>query len=478
MLSLTRAGSMQPALLFGVFEDESGYALNLRNPSGVRFLTRPAVDRLRALYVDEDHVPNLQPESVRPGSIEAQLVMHGLASTGQALASRPKPAKALSVWLHIVNACNIACRYCYIPGLQKAALPESVAKYTMTVETAERVVRSLIEHCSQQAIEQLQLKFAGGEPTLALDLIDHICSLAKRLGEEHQIKVGFRILTNGVFDPRLTVPVLARHRIGTSISLDGPRLPHDAIRFVSKGRSLPGSEVAQARTGTWDHILGSVRALLDHGVRPYILSTLTPGNIKHVKELTDFCVGQRLGFRLSPVRDSSSHQRPGVLSDYIGELTALYENLGHALPVDMPLERFARFAEWNLKRPKQIACGTCSGMLAVDQTGKASSCQMRLDSPLGDISVESTSDVWRKIRSHPDNEFLVHPERKTRECTTCAWQRTCAGGCPEHTRMAEGTTNAPSPWCDLYYALFPVYVRSVARQMKRRLETTMASATP
>jgi radical SAM protein with 4Fe4S-binding SPASM domain len=203
---------------------------------------------------------------------------------------------------------------------------------------------------------------------------------------------------------------------------------------------------------------------------------LTPGNIREVDELATFCIEQRIGFRLSPVRDTSSHKQPGAVETYIDKLTLLYDKLGRELPVDMPLERFARFAEWNLKRPKQIACGTCSGMMAIDQTGNTSSCQMRLDVPLGNVTSEPMAEVWQRVRLHPDNEFLVHPERKSRECTTCAWQRTCAGGCPEHTRLVSATTNAPSPWCDLYYTLFPVYVRSVARQMKRRLHAHVPSA--
>lgn len=148
--------------------------------------------------------------------------------------------------------------------------------------------------------------------------------------------------------------------------------------------------------------------------------------------------------------------------------------MGENHPLELPIGSFARFAEWSLRGRKNLPCGSCRGMLAVGESGQVASCQMRLDHPMANVGDKGFDQVFDTFRHSPDYRFFIHPEEKTGACTGCALRYTCAGGCPEHTRMVFGSNNHASPWCGLYTALMPEYVSSIGRQMERVQNATQS----
>ena len=263
-------------------------------------------------------------------------------------------------------------------------------------------------------------------------------------------------------------------KFGVSISLDGNRDSHDKIRFTLARKSIDSLKQQTAREGTWDVILENIDKLISIGIKPYILCTITRDNYSTLRELVELCVSKNIGFRLSPVRDKTSHAISGLQDAILEELKSIYSWLGESLPVSMPLERFARFSEWNLTVRKQIVCGSCRSTMSVDHLGNVASCQMRMDKPFGNLKNISVKAIFDNIKTSDFNSYIVSPHTKTGECISCFWRYTCAGGCPEHTRNALGTLNSPSPWCDLYMNLLPVYVRAVANQIKRAIATRVS----
>ena len=309
-----------------------------------------------------------------------------------------------------------------------------------------------------------------GEPTLNVKLIEENCQLSKQCSEKYGVKIGFRILTNGVFIDEEIYSVFSKFKFGVSISVDGEPEVHDSVRFtIPRSRSQSNSE-GGTKQGTWDTINKNILRLLDIDIKPYILCTITPKNYLNIMGLVKYCVDNHIGFRLSPVRDLGSHKKEGLTEAILDELIRVYQWLGENILTSMPIERFARFAEWNLSVKKQVVCGSCKSMLSVDQDGGTSSCQMRMDASFGNLNTESLESVFKKIKTSEENQYIASPETKTGECAKCYWRYTCAGGCPEHTRSVCGTTNSSSPWCLLYAKLFPHYIRAIARQMKRAVD--------
>lgn len=462
------------------FADGSGFAFNLEQPSGVKYLTRRTYDLFDEL-IQRHGDPPVIPDHGSTNAT-AELVRHGLASSAASgFSGSPSRARipTMTVWFHISNACNLSCSYCYIPNLTKAVRPDGLEEHLMPWHTAETAIRKLFGFCESEGFRRLQIKFAGGEPTLNPDVIVRSCELAETLGATTGIDPSFRILTNGVFDAEKLVPIFRRYRVGVSISVDGDPIAHNETRFTVLARQsrnpvfplIPIDQThGRTRQGSWSRIESNVDQLLANGLKPYLLCTLTESNYQRIHSMIRFCFDRRIGFRLSPIRDKHSHAREGLQADMVESLSATYRWIGENYPASMPIERFARFAEWNLRAPKELACGTCRSMMAIDQRGTIASCQMRMDTAFGDSTIGDIADAFRDIRASADNTFLVSPHRKTGSCVTCDWRFVCAGGCPEHTRSVSGTPNTPSPWCALYMDLLPAYVRAVATQLKKGVD--------
>jgi radical SAM protein with 4Fe4S-binding SPASM domain len=170
------------------------------------------------------------------------------------------------------------------------------------------------------------------------------------------------------------------------------------------------------------------------------------------------------------VRDSISHLKPGLSSKILEELSSLYARLGESMPIDLPIQRYAAFGDWNPAVKKEAICSACRNYAAIDHRGNVASCQMGLSRAKESILQDSFASVFSRLQKAEENLYLIMPNAKSGSCSKCYWRFACAGGCPEHTRIVKATTNASSPWCELYSGLLPAYLRAIAIQSKRRVE--------
>ncbi|RMD92256.1 MAG: hypothetical protein D6814_17180, partial [Calditrichaeota bacterium] len=67
----------------------------------------------------------------------------------------------LMAWLHVTNACNLRCSYCYLHKTN-VSMPPSVGR-----QAIEAVFRAARQH----GYRKIKLKYAGGEATLNLPLV-------------------------------------------------------------------------------------------------------------------------------------------------------------------------------------------------------------------------------------------------------------------------------------------------------------------
>lgn len=449
-------------------------ALNLTNPEGVTLLSCQEAAALDAMLDTSGRVVGV-PSYTDPPPAHSAARRLGIASTrGVQVALSRRVPRMLTVWVHTSNGCNLSCSYCYIPQLRKALIPEQAVRHLMSEQVSSVMVSGLIKVCEREGFERLCLKFAGGEPTLNWAEVVRTCHEAERSCNEAGIQPVFKMLTNGVFDPAKVIPDAAALKMRISISVDGDPDVHDAVRFLTSRVAqafYPDEESTDAprprRRGSWAIVRANIDNLLAAGIQPFLLCTVDERNYLQFNDLIDYCAAMKLGFRLSPVRDAKTYKLPGLQEAMTGELVGLYRRMGENHPLDLPIGSFARFAEWDLHKRKNQACGSCQAMLAVGETGQVASCQMRLDHPIATLHDDAFGRVFDTLRRSTDYEYFVHPEAKTGKCAGCVFKHTCAGGCPEHTRMVFGSNNHASPWCDLFTAMMPEYVSAIGRQMER-----------
>lgn len=366
------------------------------------------------------------------------------------------PLRTLTAWLHIVNVCNLSCPHCYIPQLRRTDSNDEIAKASISADTLELSLKSLIIYCRENQIHKLHIKFAGGEPTLSVPLLRKACEYA--CAAKGPLAISFAILTNGSNCSTEFLQLVKAYCINVSISLDGLADEHDRIRGFIGGRK---------RVSSWSVAVKTIDCLQQVGVAPYILFTITSANYNDFLPLTTWVHNRGLGIRASLVRlpltpsdDTQDRMACSIIESY--------RDIGSSMPLSLSFANHAKFAEWNLLKRKFLACGSCRNYFSIDSHGAVASCQMTINRPLGNLKIHSLSEIIFKSKGESALKTLVHPEQRVGPCTDCRYFHTCSGGCPQHTQFATGSISNKSPWCRLLGKLLPEYIKANAVHLWRR----------
>ena len=125
--------------------------------------------------------------------------------------------------LLVTQECNLACSYCYI----------SKKPVRMSVDTAEKVVGFFFANASIE--EENRIGFFGGEPLLEFELMKKIVSMIQNHPRYHEIKVRFKVTSNGTIFTDEIADFFLEHQISYCISCDGDKQTHDSFRRFKDG---------------------------------------------------------------------------------------------------------------------------------------------------------------------------------------------------------------------------------------------------
>ncbi|UCD93443.1 MAG: radical SAM protein [Candidatus Zixiibacteriota bacterium] len=134
-------------------------------------------------------------------------------------------ATSLGFVLAPTMACNMACSYCY----------EGNKKGRMSDETMESIVDFVRRRGGH--LRDLSVGWYGGEPLLAMDIIERLSERLIRLGQEQSFKYEASIITNGFLLTGETVDRLLDFGVDSiQLTLDGPARVHNGKRPLKNGR--------------------------------------------------------------------------------------------------------------------------------------------------------------------------------------------------------------------------------------------------
>ncbi len=342
----------------------------------------------------------------------------------------------LTAWLHVTNACNLDCPYCYVRK----------SSDRMSLETGRRAVEAVFRTAAARGFSRVTLKYAGGEATLHFALVralhDHAAALAASTG------IGLRevVLSNGVRLRPADADWLAATGVKLMLSLDGVGEDHNRLRPL---RRRDGFDTFAAVEHTVDHVLRP------RGIRPDVSMTVTGLNAHAAADVARWAMIERglpTGF---------SFYRPNLLTGGRAELAieqqALIDGMLAAYRVieaDLPdwpffnglLDRVAGEAHTH-------TCGVGQSYLVISHTGALAQCQMHLGQP---VQAHLDGDLLAAVAAGP---LLNLPVAQKSGCRDCQYRYRCAGGCPLETFRATGRWDVQSPNCALYKALLPAALR-------------------
>ena len=81
----------------------------------------------------------------------------------------PDAQRTLTAWLHLTDACNLRCSYCFVTH----------SSTQMDERTGRAAVAAVFCSASRPGCTSVKLKYAGGEPTLCFDLLRSLHQYAR-----------------------------------------------------------------------------------------------------------------------------------------------------------------------------------------------------------------------------------------------------------------------------------------------------------
>lgn len=154
-----------------------------------------------------------EPELNNAVTLFAQLEL--LAEVGKPRPRQTQPSTKLTAWLHVTDACNLACPYCY---LKKSG-------HAMDEATGFLAVKAVFRSALAEKFKTVKLKYAGGEATLNFPLVIKLHDYATQLAAQNQLSLEAVILSNGAALTAERIREIKQRNIRVMISLDGLGVP-------------------------------------------------------------------------------------------------------------------------------------------------------------------------------------------------------------------------------------------------------------
>lgn len=388
-------------------------------------LNPPAVERLTAFAAPQ---PLHQPVDQRLAS--ARLIV----PEGYPAPAPRGQTDTLTAWIHITNACNLECPYCYI---QKSAARMSFA-------TGVKAIDTLIATAQRRGFTQLKLKYAGGEAALHFRMVQQLHAYAAEQAERAGIALRAVVLSNGTVIPEAFAAWLAASGVRLMLSVDGVGADHDAQRPWKGGG-----------TGAFAALECNLHErLLPRGIRPDVCITVTGPTAHTARHAVTWALQHDLPFSLNFYRenDQSKTHRHLRLEEQqlIAGLLDAYAAIEQALP-DQPI--LDGLLDLVRAQAHGHTCGVGSNYVVITHEGQVAQCQMDLERAR---PFAPGADLIELAAAGP----IHNPHVDAKEgCRSCVWRYRCAGGCPIVTLRATGRTDIKSPNCAIYQALMPAALR-------------------
>lgn len=358
--------------------------------------------------------------------------------------------------LHVSNACNMKCAYCFANhgsyGSNEGLMSEKTALQAVDVYYGR-----------YKRIKQI--KFFGGEPLMNVPVIEAVC---RHVGEKYgrgeiQGLPEYKIVTNGSIMTDMAMEVIKNYDIQVVFSMDGPQEIHDYARIFSDG------------SGSFEKIRGNFRKLRDHtgGKQPYgVEMTYTAIHRQHgmsMKDVTEFFVTEfqveARNVNISPVSaDDGSifalKDQNYCLIDSAKEILSAMEN-GQKDCLDQKLYFLIKKIKAGVKSDRQV-CNAAWKWSAVSASGNVYPCLMFMDRDeymMGNIY----EDLFHDSRYQKLTDTWSHYDRFQKpSCRNCFANNLCINCMGQNMDASGSVYEKPVKQCDAMRKLMEVVIEGIA----------------
>jgi uncharacterized protein len=353
--------------------------------------------------------------------------------------------EVLTAWLHITNACNLRCPYCYL----------SKTSESMSEDTGRASVDAVIASAVREGYPAIKLKYAGGEASLNHRHLAGLHAYARERAAAAGLQLQATLLSNGVSLPAGLIDLLQAESIRVMISLDGIGAAHDAQRPFASGRP------------SFRQVERTIASLVRIGYGPHLSITITGQNAAGVPDVVRFALDRDLTFSLNFFRDNDQaagfpdlkYEEQAMITALLGSFEVIGERLPRWSVLGTVLDR------GQLLQPRERSCGVGQDYVVIDQRGRVAKCHMEIERTLGDVFRHDPLQLVRRDTGPGTAQNL--PVTEKAGCRDCTWRYWCTGGCAVATFRATGRSDIKSPNCNIYKAIYPEALRLEGMRLLR-----------
>lgn len=346
--------------------------------------------------------------------------------------------------LMLVQACNLACKYCF----------GSEGEYADRGKMSEKIALDAIDYLIKASGNErnLYVTFFGGEPLLCFDVIKKVVAYCKEREKATGKNFFYNMTTNGTLLNEEINNFIIQNKIGTMISIDGNKKQHNANRFDKMGN------------GSYDEVMDKTDALRKMGYLS-ARATITATNINLESVFEHLNVE---GFSNVPMAPAYNLMSNEDFERYVVELEKLCNYFEELLKRDINKAKRIKVLWKAFKRIhgggyQNTACGAGINGVAVDIHGNLFPCHRFVSNKeyiLGNIY---ESEDERK-------QFIEECDIDNHEkCNKCYLRLLCSGGCPYENYIETGNIrNIYERQCieckTIYSELIHIYLRLSEKQ--------------
>lgn len=317
----------------------------------------------------------------------------------------------LSLTLAPTSDCNFRCIYCY----EK----DNIKNTYMNKETQGNLIK-LVKNYSKK-ISHLNIGWYGGEPLLAMDIIENLSKEFISICRENNISYYASMVTNGYNLTRENIEKINEFKISLlQITLDGDEKTHNSRRFLKGGQP------------TYSRIINNIISNKEILPETAIRINVDSNNSKKINDVINILVENQLQSKVKPylghvinTNDCYSDNKCLRFSEYCD--------------LDYEFEAYLisrGFTKASIKRYPQRIGTVCSADTFSSHVINANGDLYRCWSDLGDIS-KKVGNVNNKEDIKADRkiiDFMIYDPTEDEKCKECKHLPICMGGCPMKVR--------------------------------------------
>lgn len=351
--------------------------------------------------------------------------------------------KDVTIILNLTSDCNFSCKYCFEGQFVKDEVTRRTEINNEFLAGIPRICK-LVKEVSQRNVNpKTRILLHGGEPLLIST--DSYAKLFDAISEVCENPY-YMMQTNGSLITDDYVKLFEEYSVRVGVSIDGPAVMHDKYRLNKAG------------CPTHSIVLKGIQKMVDKGLHPGGMSTITAETIKDPEAIYSFFSSHNMDFQFNPIFAGATKSFDGSIyitaKQYAEFCKALFNRWITDQESLIAIHNFQAIIRAFITKDAQITACTFNkncfdAFVAMDINGDLYHCHRMVGEKqfcVGNIE-SMTVEEFMKDGEYMSTRWELLSESDCKNCPNGVY---CYGGCPYNAYLYKGSFFKKDFFCEAY----------------------------